>query len=335
MALLLFDGFDHYDGEHLDKKWEIVVQTAGPQSGGRNGGKRLYLLGDGSVTTKDLGNKGLLIAGFFFDYADGSILDLPFLQFLDGETAQLSFKMSPGIDKKIHVYRGAELLGETEVIADAGAGCYLEAYVTFSDALGIINIRKDGAQIFYYAGSTIVTANYYANRINLHGMENAVYFDDLYACDNLGTSENDFLGDCQVRCLLPDENGDTNAWIPSAGDNFECVNEDAGSRPDDDTTSVKSTATGQIDLYKFPALAETQGKVLGVQLLPYIKKIDTETRTFKTVTKTHSANYEGAAQELDEDYKYFPEIQTVNPATELPWTLEEINAAQFGIKAES
>lgn len=335
MALLFFDGFDHYDGEHVGSKWDSVVQPAGPISGGRNSPRKLYLYGTGSVT-KILDNKHTWVSGFDFDYADGSILDLPFLQFLDEDTAQVSFKMSPGIDRKIHVYCGSTYLGDSGAIEAPGVWSHLEFKVTFDSMMGWIEIRKSGIPIFQYMGNTIVTANNYANRLNLHGLENATYFDNLYACDIAGSDNNDFLGDWQVTCLLPESNGDTNDWSPSAGDNYQCVNEDTGSRPDDDTTYVKAMETDQVDLYEYPAvLTGSFGKILGVQPLPYIKKIDSEARTFKTITKTHSANHEGAAQELDEEYRYYPEIQEVNPATGLPWTVDEINAAQFGVKAES
>ena len=335
MALRLFDGFDHYDGEHVGSKWDSVVQPAGPISGGRNSPRKLYLYGTGSVT-KILDNKYTWVSGFDFDYADGSILDLPFLQFLDEDTAQVSFKMSPGIDRKIHVYCGSTYLGDSGAIEAPGVWSHLEFKVTFDSMMGWIEIRKSGIPIFQYMGNTIVTANNYANRLNLHGLENATYFDNLYACDIAGSDNNDFLGDWQVTCLLPESNGDTNDWSPSAGDNYQCVNDDSVSHPDDDETFVKALAADQVDLYEYPAvLTGSFGKILGVQPLPYIKKIDSEARTFKTITKTHSANHEGAAQELDEEYRYYPEIQEVNPATGLPWTVDEINSAQFGIKAES
>lgn len=76
----------------------------------------------------------------------------------------------------------------------------------------------------------------------------ALTLDDLYFCDSSGTVNNNFLGDCYVRTMLPIGNGASSQFTNSAGtsvNNFSYVDEQDSSSVD----YVSATATGLEDLY--------------------------------------------------------------------------------------
>jgi len=331
MSLLFIDSFDHYGTSYMDYKYESVTGSAYIGSGGRNSSYRLHVVNTGQVT-KTLTNITTWIVGFAFRYTGDSSVDSTFLQFYDDSTAQMTFKMSPHIDKKIHVYNGAYDCGDSTATLEPDTWYFLEFKITFDSMAGIVTIKKNGATIFDYMGQTTVSAHSYANKIQLHGLEYDTWFDDLYICDDSGATNNDFLGDCRVECLFPTASGDTTEWTPSNGDNYDCVNDIA---PDDDDSYVKAIAEDQVDLYNYGDLAESTGTILGVQPIIYAKKTDTDTHTIRIETKTHSTEYEGTEHTLDTSYAYYMDIQETNPNTSSAWTIDEINAAQFGAKAES
>jgi len=330
--LRFIDSFDHYDTDHIENKYDTVNGSPTIISGGRNSTNRLYLPDEASVM-KSYDYLSTWYTGFAFKYSGSSTNDDPFLMILFDIISFLIFKMAPGTDHKIHVYKGGSRLGDSDArtLLEPDTWYFLEFKIVADATSGYIEIKCNGETIFTYTGDTSGGATDYFV-VSYMGMTSGNYIEDLYILDSTGSTNNDFLGDCRVECVFPNANGTTNSWTASSGNNYECVDETV---MDDDSTYVKATAADQIDLYSYGDLSEATGIVYGVQPIVYAKKIDSDAHTNAIVARTHSTNYVGSANTLTSDYEIFSKIYETNPYTSSQWSIAEVNAAEFGVKAVS
>ena len=127
--------------------------------------------------------------------------------------------------------------------------------------------------------------------------------------------------------IRPNGNGDLIELSPSAGDNFECVDEIVA---DDNTTYVSKGGTSSYvtDLYNLndPIIS---GKIL------YIKAVErgyiaSSNYYHKPVIKTHGVTYYGT-DETGNSYSEHIFYWGNNPYTGTPWTMDEINSLQAGV----
>lgn len=149
--------------------------------------------------------------------------------------------------------------------------------------------------------------------------------------DDTGDVNNDFLGDCHIEGSLPDGAGDSTQWTPSSGNNYQAVDETA---PDGDSTYIESETAGHKDLYSHSDLTRITGSIVGVQvnMVGRLTKAATP-RTVKAKAKSGTAEGDGANYQYDStDYRNAIGIFESNPDTTAPWTVTEINSAQFGLE---
>jgi hypothetical protein len=92
---------------------------------------------------------------------------------------------------------------------------------------------------------------------------------------------------------------------------------------------VFSATPGQRNSYDFQALPVT-GSILGVQHVTTVRKDNTGTRTVKQFARVADADDDGAAITVTDNYLMQRRMLLLNPATGLPWTIAELDAAEFG-----
>jgi len=155
---------------------------------------------------------------------------------------------------------------------------------------------------------------------------------DFYACSDTGSDNKGFLGDIRVQAILPSGAGNSTQMTPSAGSNYQCVDEAA---PNDDTDYVSETTAGEKDTYAFGNLTPTSGTVKGTQILISARKDDAGTRTIAPVYRPVSTDYDGTTVSIGNSYDYVRQVKDVSPATSVAWTIAEINGAEFGVKLVS
>jgi hypothetical protein len=161
------------------------------------------------------------------------------------------------------------------------------------------------------------------------GQNGVPVFDDFYICDTSGSFNNDFLGDARIKAVFPDGAGNYTEWTPSAGSNYQAVDENP---PDDDTTYVSSSTPNQRDTYTFGASGLPSSTVKAVVVNMQARKDDGGTREIAGMARSSSTDGVAATQTLASSYANYQGIFETDPNTSAAWGLSAVDGAEFGHK---
>jgi len=331
MALRFCESFDHCNVDQLTRKWTMAGggRTIGTAYG-RNGTNGLATNSNGFVR-KTIDDQQTWIIGCAY-YSVLGEQDKEIIIVMDANYKQIYLR-NPANTSILHVIRGDGIILATVLnVFVHNTWNFIELKVKIDDSTGFVIVKKNEIEIVNISNvDTKNTANASANTISFSGMSN-VCFDDIYICDTSGSFNNNFLGDIRVCSLLPNGAGASIQWTPSAGANYECVDE---SPANDDTDYVSSATANQIDTYAYADLPAFTGDVKGVQVLICARKDDAGARQIAVVARPGITNHAGAAKDVSDSYLYHRQIWENNPDTTNPWTINEVNAAEFGVKLVS
>jgi len=329
MAIEYMDGFDHYSTP-ADVGWVgagATITTSNP----RNGSRCLNIAAS-NTGVLTLTAQATRIVGAGIRPTTGLPGSVQVIwDFLDAGTEQIGCYILA--DGTITVRRGGgggTTLSTSSLTLAAGQYYFVEFKATISDASGSYEVRVNG--VTYTSGSSVDTkntSNATANQVRIGPVgSGGANYDDMYIC-NSSSPNNDFLGDLKVTTLYADGAGNSSQWTPSAGSNYQNVDE---AQVDGDTTYNSDSTAGHIDLYTFGALSGSPA-VKGVALAMTARKDDAGTRTIAAMVRISSTNYQGATtHSLLDGYSQFRENYDVSPATSSAWTASEIAGAEFGAK---
>jgi len=353
MALLFMDSFDHYITADLLEKWG-TTGTSGTASvsinatgGRRSSGAFRYFSSsasghDGFVRkTFATGSAGGVCgfaykAGVGFAFAPGEQI----AAFQDGTATQVGLRVNP--TGTLSVFRGPQVsgvvLGTTAaVVIPLGNYVYVEFKVLIANSGGTAEVRVNGASVLALTGldtqdGATATWNSFvlgqSNGASSNYANRTVDFDDLYVLDGSGAAPwTDFLGDCRVDARYPTAAGATTGWTPSAGANWQCVDETA---PNDDTDYTSAPAAGLTDTFVVQDAPVAGAQLFGVQHVISAKKTDAGAATIAPVIRHSGVDYPGAGINPGTGYGYVLQISAANPGTGVPWTEAGFNAAEFG-----
>lgn len=159
--------------------------------------------------------------------------------------------------------------------------------------------------------------------------ENNYVMDDIYVQDATGTTNNGDdidIGEVTIPYLVPNLAGDTTAWTPSAGSNFQTVDE---APPNDDTDYVAAGTSGNIDLYNLTDISGANA-VKGVVVRTRAKKDTAGTKGFRQLLKSGGTVSNGPDIAPGTGYTTYGRALRKNPVTSADFTLAEITALQVG-----
>lgn len=343
--LLHADGFD--TALVYEDKWSSSAPSFGnsPTTGGRTGSKRLYTQfpNQPRALYYSIGaNKTTLIMGAAVKADNTADAGNVFGGFLDSGTIQVFILMdNSGI---IRAYRGGygTLLGSSAPgVWAISVWHYIECKATFSNTVGTIEVKVDGATVLNLTGvDNCTSANEYANQYGIGDISNTHHhnagFDDVYLCDTVdsgvtGAPNDDFLGDIAIETIFPNGNGNSSDFTgqdADSTDNYLNVDE---TPPDQDTTYNESAVVGDKDTYAYGDLATVVGPVLAVQTQPRATKTAAGVRAIKSVARLGVVEDDGPEQFLAGGYQTFPDIREANPDGD-QWTIADVNSAEFGVK---
>ncbi len=335
MALLFTDGFDHYATADINKKWTTIVGapaiTAG---GGRRGSASLTVNSSNEGVTRTFDTAfSAWVVGFAFSTTALSVSEIAYV--LDAGSIQMNLALNA--DGTLSLRRnGATLTGGTSAQAlSINTWYYIEVKLTIADSVAAdsCKVRVNGVDwITIAAGQdTKNTTNAAANQFRLLTSANITFnFDDLYICDQSGTTNNNFLGDCRVDTAFADADGTYSQFTPSTGTTHYTLVDEAAPN----TTDYNAGANvGDRDSYGFAALpALTSQVVYGVQVNAAILKDDAGARSASTMVRSGTTNADGASVALGTTQTYLSQIYETDPSGGGAWTESAINAAEFGTK---
>lgn len=342
MTMRFMAGMGGFNTAQLNRKWDTVSANASVNAtGGRRSGPSLRFNNWNSDTRKILDNQSNWIIGFAFKCSALPAVNTQLIMgVLDtGSSTQASIGvMSTG---QIRAFRdwppGGQTLGTSTAVITPGTFCYLEVKFVIHDTLGSVEVRKDGATILNVTNvDTKQTANAFAGTILwpvTSGNESVTLdYDDIYVCDGNGTTNNNFLGDLRIDSVFPNGVGNSSGWTPSAGSNWQNVDDDPSN---DDTDYNASGVPGVKDTYAFPDIPPTVGNVVAVAHNITVRKDDSLTHTFRDVVRRGGTDYPGTTKTATGSYVMYTEIKETDPSTSAAWTIANLNLAEFGAEVVS
>ena len=333
MTLLFMDSWDHYDDADLPNKWTVVGGTPEVNAGiGRNGTSGLLIAGSETIAkTYPGGNLTDVVVGVAFK-AVGTLLGGAYtiIALLDSTTVQVDIRIDAGTGQ-LQLTRNGTLLATSVDSINADVFYYIEFKANIANA-GSAEVRVNEVAWITFSGDTQSTANAFTTGMRLGrgaGGINASYYDDLYIISNAGPPNNDYLGDIRVEAVLPDGAGNSTEWTPSAGANWQNVDDNP---PDSDTSYNSSATASQQDTFSMADLVSTSGTIKGIQTLIYARKDDAGARTIRRVTRSGATDYYGSNESISaETYTYFIDIQETDPNTGAAWTIPNFNSSEAGV----
>jgi hypothetical protein len=204
---------------------------------------------------------------------------------------------------------------------------HIEIYVLIANENGRAVVKLNGVTDIDYTGDIqeSATSNQMDRiRFGYCGYLTSIYVDDIIVDDAT------FPGDTRIQKITVNGTGTTTDWSPSAGANYECVDE----IPADDTDYVYTNTVNLIDLYNVSSLVGEVESVKCIQVQARAKKEGLSTpQNLQLGVKSGITNDFGSSQALESDYKNFAELWEVNPATSSAWTKAEIDDLEIGIKS--
>jgi hypothetical protein len=201
---------------------------------------------------------------------------------------------------------------------------------------GFVEVRINTVVVLSYVGNTanttvppILGLPYGWDSIGYVGAGGVpIYWDDRYILVVDGVGNNDYLGNVRVNAQLTTAPGDlTEMLVTGAAANWDAVNEAVLT----ETEYVYSSTIGNRDLYTMnPSI--TALNIFGVQVVGAWRQDDATQMMGHSLIKTHGTIYEGADNELAQNYHYYRDLYELNPNTGVGWTAAELNAVQAGQK---
>lgn len=211
---------------------------------------------------------------------------------------------------------------------------YIELKIVFGGS-GSFELKVN--EVSYIVDTSVATSksgSTSCDTVTLHGLKGGNtsstthLYDDWYIIDETGSSNNDFLGAVKVETLMPSAAGDSSNFTPSAGSNFENVDE----TPIDTTTYNESLATsGNKDLFNIDNLSTISGDVKGVQVTSYAISTEGQVITVEGLVKSSiTENNAGTFYVGSDVYQPFSAVWETDPALGGSWLVGNINTLQIG-----
>jgi len=335
--ILHMDGFEQYaNATDLAMAYaKLGTPTILPASG-RNGTGCIKTTSSG-IEKSFGGTRDTIFCAFAF-YIEALPTSLaPVIYFKASASIHISLAVRPtGI---LEVRRGTTagvLLGSGSTALAVGVWHYLECKIKINDTTGIAQVKLNGVfdidlvNVDTRESSFAIQVDDIAITGSLAYYGQAFRYDDLIIFDTTSPN-NDFLGDLHIVTTVPDAAGDSTQWTPSAGANYQCVDE---ATPNGDTDYVYSSTPGQVDLYNIADLP-VAGTVFAVALASFARKDDAATRTMRHVLKSGATQAEGADKGLATGYTMFSDVWDQDPNTSATWAAAAVNALQAGVKVQS
>jgi len=139
----------------------------------------------------------------------------------------------------------------------------------------------------------------------------------------------------RVAYLEPNGAGNSTQWTPSAGSNFQNVDERDGA-PDDATTYNAENTIGDKDLYALASLPETPASVDAVMEVARLAKDNATAQTVRRVLRTNSTDFESGDLVMSTTWAWFlGSPRETNPQSSAAWTASEITALEMGVKKQA
>lgn len=351
MALLHFDGFETYWGSDADLYRQMLssdiyittnsvpsLETSVARTGSQSlnvSYSKYYNYRHPTTFSNDTVYFG---AAFYFETGDSQYL----VKFMDSAyKEQISIRRQATTNVlALYSSSGVAIYAGTIPLA-------LDTWYYIEGKIKITNNTSAGDAIFKINNVTDISipagydicgqSNTSLRYLNFNSMflYTGMYIDDLYVCDDTGSYNNTFLGDCIVEAKNPNGNGSSTQWDGSDGDqtdNYLLVDDGATL---DNADYVEAQNISETDLYAYENLLFEPDTIYGIRIKTNIFKAGVGERKYKLMCRSNSTNYEieeyNMGQGTDDSITDDDIIIETDPATSALWTKNNFDLAEFGV----
>jgi hypothetical protein len=345
VANRVIEGFDAYDTAALARYFSVTSTAPTVSSGnGRGSSSCMRCASPGSANRilAILDAQATWIVGAAVRFATlAASANTSIFSFLD-TTALTHVTVAITSAGQIRVLRNeanGTALGTGSTVLLPNTYYYIEAKITISDTVGAVEVKIDGVTetITFVTGTSTTqdtrnggnaTASIVTIGSDGNGGGSNWDYDDLYVNDGSGGVDDTYWGDIRVIGKTVDGAGNSAQFTPSAGSNYQNVDD---ATPNGDTDYNESSTVNHIDSMTTAALGYT-GTVKGVQLQVYARKTDGGAGSIAPLWRISGTDYAGTGQACSVDYRYLAQRYRVSPATSSAFTVSEIDGAEIGYK---
>uniref|UniRef100_A0A7C3Z7Y2 Uncharacterized protein n=1 Tax=Desulfobacca acetoxidans TaxID=60893 RepID=A0A7C3Z7Y2_9BACT len=318
MARVFIDGFESRSLDLWDTYTSgCTIETSNPIDGVAH-----LKLGWNSSASKNL-PVALSEVWVAFRYKIDSNISSNFFEFRNGSTVVGAIRLNSNV---FQVVRGSSTVLATGTrTIPLNQPVLVEARFKPADSGGVFQLKVDGVMDINFSGDTTDGPTTIDNvRLFTGGLWN-LYF------DNIVIDDAEFPGNTKIRALRPNGTGNSTQWTPSAGNNWDCVDE----VPASDSDYVATNTLDAVDLYSasdLPAEAYSV-KCVQVQARAYKEGNALNIQNLQLACRTYGTNYFSSNKVLTTSAKSHAHIWQANPNTAASWTVSEVNAMEIGVKA--
>lgn len=209
---------------------------------------------------------------------------------------------------------------------------FLQIYIYIHDSSGRFVLKINGTTELDFTGDTRNGGTGVINEIDVGYYDYASSYPNCYI-DDLVVDDADYPGDTRIYGISPDGAGNSASWTPSAGNNYECVDE----VPPSDADYVETNNNDQTDTHSMADMPSVY-EVKSVQVHTRAQTTGAPTpQNIALVCRppTGGTDYVGSDQAVGTAWKGFSELWENNPYTSSPWTESEVNGMEAGIKSRA
>ena len=249
--------------------------------------------------------------------------------FFNGTTQLARLRRNPS-SGFLEIRRGTSygtLLASGAIAVNVGTPVLIEVHYKPHNTEGIFQVKVGGILDIDFTGDTTDGATA-IDAIRLGG--DGGYYSSCWF-DNVVVDNAAWPGNTKIMAIVPTGAGASTQWAPSAGSNFQCVDE----IPADETDFVSTNTIGHLDTYAAADLTGSIENVKCVQVQALAVKEGAPTPlNLQLAVKSGATTYLSADKAIPATTSTaLAALWEADPATEAPWEITAVNDAEIGMKA--
>lgn len=328
MSRIFIDGWESGD----NNCWTTIVGGAVVSGAVKYSGNYSCYLNNGARVEKDIVSASTYY--FAFKYRQEDIFVRDIFGVLEGITNHVRLQGVPtngALAFEAYNEQGDTLLATSSHTFNANTWRLLELYIYINDASGRFVLKVDGATEIDFTGDTRNGGVGEINRVVLGytgttGSLNNGYFDD-FVIDDAG-----WIGETSVYGLSPSGAGNSANWTPSAGNNWECVDE----VPYSDSDYIYTNSNDVVDTYALTNMSVSPYSIKCVQAMARAQKEGASTpQNLALVLRQGGTDYPGSDQQILTSFSGHTEMWENDPNTSSAWLEAGVNSLEAGVKSRA
>jgi hypothetical protein len=248
--------------------------------------------------------------------------------FFNGTTQLARLRRNPS-SGFLEIRRGTgygTVLATGAIAVNVGTPVLIEVHYKPHNTEGVFQVKVGGILDIDFTGDTTDGATA-IDAIRLGG--DSGYYSSCWF-DNVVIDNAAWPGNTKIQAIKPTGAGNSTQWTPSAGGNYQCVDE----VPPSESDFVSTNTIGHLDLYAAGDLVGTIGSVKCVQVQALAKAEGSPSpHNLQLAVRTNGADYFSDDKAVPSSSTQLSSLWEANPATSAPWQEAEVNAMEIGAKA--